>query len=604
MEAQGNSTATPGIPTATAISYASGLAGVNMPVDDISSNTLYTSIAFLFLVILVIRVLQKGSAHLRHLMSMGGSSQQQIYWSQERSPTWAWLKQNLLYAPLRHKRHNREVQLSKAYNMGTIPSRLHTVILLSYFVSNLAYCLLLDYTTDSKAAIVAEIRGRTGHLSAINMVILFIFAGRNNPLITLLGVSFDTFNLFHRWIGRVVILEAVAHTIAWGVNEHAAKGWDGINEAFQKSPFMQYGLVGTVAMLVILLQAPSVVRHAFYETFLHLHQVLALLALIGVFQHAKLGALPQTPFIAFIIFLWCYDRLARLARLLYRNFSFRKGVSKVTVEALPGEACRVTFYLPRPWSYNPGMHAYLYLPSISLHMSHPFSIAWSDTNSSLPTGSSEEKLPVTSSDFSLPSQPVTSISFICAKRTGMTAKLYQRALECPSRKLQITGLLEGPYGAPHSMPSYGTILLFAGGAGITHQIGHVRALLAAYHIGTTAARRITLVWTVRTDEQLNWIKPWMDEILAMPGRREALNILLFVTKPTGNQEYTSASERVKKFPGRPKPAWLVEEQWRKRVGAMVVGVCGPGALADDVRGAVRSLPQGGVVDFWEEAFTW
>ena len=81
-------------------------------------------------------------------------------------------------------------------------------------------------------------------------------------------------------------------------------------------------------------------------------------------------------------------------------------------------------------------------------------------------------------------------------------------------------------------------------------------------------------------------------------------MLLFITKPNEARAVRSASERVKMFPGRPKPQWLVEEAWRKRVGAMTVGVCGPGAFADDVRAAVRGVERGGVVDFWEEAFTW
>ena len=44
-------------------------------------------------------------------------------------------------------------------------------------------------------------------------------AGRNNPLIKLLDVSFDTWNLLHRWLGRIVVLESLAHTICWMVGK-------------------------------------------------------------------------------------------------------------------------------------------------------------------------------------------------------------------------------------------------------------------------------------------------------------------------------------------------------------------------------------------------
>ena len=456
-------------------------------------------------------------------------------------------------------------------------------------------------------AVLAELRGRSGHLSVVNMVGLFLLAGRNNPLIPLLRVSFDTFNLFHRWIGRIVIIEGVIHTCAWAANKAHVEGWDSINVAFRNDPFIQYGLLGTLAMVVILVQAPSAVRHAFYETFLHIHQFLAFLTLLGVYMHAKLGPLPQIPHMIAIIVLWSYDRLFRWLRILYRNVSWR-GMTKVTVEALPGEACRVTFELPRPWRHRPGTHTYAYLPAISLWMSHPFSIAWSDTRPTPYLSLEDEKLPSSIKDLDLenprPGRTATSFSLIMSKRTGMTASLYNRAAKAPGRILYLHGMLEGPYGGLESLHSYGTIMLFAGGVGITHQISHVRDLLEGYAAGTVAARQITLIWTVRSTEQLEWVRPWMDEILAMPGRREVLTIQLYVTKPTQSREIVSASARVVMLPGRPKPDVLVRKAFQERIGAMVVGVCGPGALADDVRASTRKVVGDGKCDFWEEGFTW
>lgn len=54
---------------------------------------------------------------------------------------------------------------------------------------------------------------------------LFILVGRNNPLIPLLGISFDTYNLIHRWFGRIVILEAICHTLAHLAKDGWGKAW-------------------------------------------------------------------------------------------------------------------------------------------------------------------------------------------------------------------------------------------------------------------------------------------------------------------------------------------------------------------------------------------
>ncbi|MCJ1232724.1 hypothetical protein MMC14_000677 [Varicellaria rhodocarpa] len=621
----GPTVASPQTPVQSVQPYTHGLAGVNLSLNNVSgfallpitalgiphnlfySYVLWSSMALLFIVIILIRLGQRANAHLRHLMSLHTTAEQQQYWTQDQQTYWPLIKKNLLYAPLRKKRHNREIQLSKAYNMGTIPSRLHSLLLSLYIISNIVYCALLDYHDKNRAGLFAELRGRTGHLAIVNMVGLVIFAGRNNPLIGLLRVSFDTFNLFHRWIGRIVILESIIHTIAWAVNKEWAAGPKGVSAAFWSDPFIQYGLLGTIAMSVILIQSLSVVRHAFYETFLHFHQALAIAAFVGVWFHCTLGKLPQIPFMIFILVCWSSDRFTRLARLIYHNFSFTRGVTTVRVEALPGEACRVTFYLRHPWIHRPGSHAYVYLPSISLWQSHPFSIAWAEYCAfNSPSPATKEKdgtLPHSTSDLVALTRP-NAVSFLISKRTGMTAALYNRASSCPLGILNLKGAVEGPYGGLESLHSYGTVLLFAGGVGITHQLNHVRDLLAGYAQHRVATRKIILAWTVRSTEALEWVRPWMDVILAMPYRRDVLQIDMFVTKPRSQNDIISASRTVQMHAGRVKVKVVLEREFEMRVGAMCVGVCGPGALADDVRSAARGCVGEGKVDFWEEGFTW
>ena len=609
-----------GTPTTDPGQYTHGLHGVRLGLDNLTSNGLYGTILVLCVLVLVVRLASRGNAHMRHLFSLAADADRQAYWTRDSNAWWPRVKTHLLYAPLRHKRHNREIQLSAAVNVGTIPSRLHTLILVVFLVSNVVYLCLLDYGNPSGASLTAELRGRSGHLGTLNMLALVLFAGRNNPLVRLLRISFDTFNLFHRWLGRIVVLEIVVHTLAWAANVHAAKGWDGIGAALAQKPFLQVGLAGTVAMLLILVQSPSAVRHAYYETFLALHQLLAFAAVLATYMHAKTGPLPQLPFAILIMIIWGYDRFVRLARFAWRNFAWRRSgagggarVTRAVVEALPGEACRVTFHLPRAWTPPPGAHVYAYLPSVSFWMSHPFSVAWStaptdaDADADAPHTPGSEK--AAAADAVLPPAPLTAhtVSLVMAARTGMTRHLYLRAAAAPSQTLNIAGFLEGPYGALESLHSYGSLVLFAGGIGITHLLPHLRDLLARCHppaARTVAARRVLLVWTVRDPRQLEWVRPYMNALLRMPARREVLRIQIFITRPGSARDVQSASERVLMFPGRPRPRVIVAEEFAQRVGAMSVGVCGPGALADDVRDAARAVSGRGKVDFWEEAFTW
>lgn len=68
-------------------------------------------------------------------------------------------------------------------------------------------------------------------------------AGRNNPLITLLGVSFDQFNLLHRWFGRIAVLEGLAHTVAHIWKNTSTKGADAAWSSIWASEFLLYGFI-------------------------------------------------------------------------------------------------------------------------------------------------------------------------------------------------------------------------------------------------------------------------------------------------------------------------------------------------------------------------
>jgi len=136
-------------------------------------------------------------------------------------------------------------------------------------------------------------------------------------------------------------------------------------------------------------------------------------------------------------------------------------------------------------------------------------------------------------------------------------------------------------------------------------VPHVRDLVAAYGNGGVAAtRRVVLVWTIQSPEHLEWIRPWMTEILAMERRREVLRIMLFVSRPRSTKEIHSPSATVQMFPGRPNVDTLLGIEMENQIGTLGVSVCGPGSLSDEVRRAVRNRQHMGSVDFVEEAFSW
>ncbi|KAK3723487.1 hypothetical protein LTR37_001739 [Vermiconidia calcicola] len=495
---------------------------------------------------------------------------------------WAMLKTHFIVAPLFRKRHNREFKLSAAMNVGTLPGRVQTFFLVGYCVMNAVTCFMHIDFSGGKARWLSDACSRTG---------------RNNPLIWLLGISFDSYNMIHRWIGRIVVLEAVLHGAFWmagEVHEEGDMGWTIIAQYMASPGIIMTGTIGVCAFIAILLQSPSIIRHAFYETFLGIHIVLVIVSIVVVWMHLE-GFPHQKRLLLPTILVWFIERAWRMVTLVRRNLS--NGVTKAEVEALPGDAVRVTLRIANPWKFRPGQHVYMYMPSVGLWTSHPFTLAWSQEDGI----SNEKALPVARQDL-LSTKP-TSMSLIIRRRTGFTETMWQKAERSPGGKFMTTAFVEGPYGS-QSFQSYGTVMLFAAGVGITHQVPHVRDLVAAYANGTCATRKVTLVWIIQSPEHLEWIRPWMTQILSMDKRRDILRILLFVTRPRSTKEIHSPSSSVQMFPGKPDVGALIDKEQEKQVGAMAISCCGTGSLSDDCRRAMRERCQETEIDFFEEAFSW
>ncbi|KAF2668466.1 hypothetical protein BT63DRAFT_277873 [Microthyrium microscopicum] len=514
-------------------------------------------------------------------------------------PPWLYgsLKKHLIDAPLFRTRHHREFRLSRAIDMGTLPSRAQLLFLVLYIgMTVLLTTFHIDYSAP-RAKVQVYLMKRTGLLAILNMLPLFLLAGRNNPLIYWTGITFDTYNLIHRWLGRITVGEMVTHAIIYIIKKHDAGGFPAFGKAIRTSTFNQSGLVAASAATLIFILAASPVRHAFYETFLTIHILLAVTVLAGTWMHMD-GYVRQRMLLKGIIAIWCIERGFRMIRIIYHNTG--NGGTTAEITALPGDAVRIKMRLARPWTFSPGQHAYIYLPRVGWWQSHPFSVAWSDEDEE-DTMSDKDSLPSTKLDII--ERRHDNIYFVIRRRTGFTEKLWHKAVAAPGGVFTTKAYAEGPYNE-QKLHSYGTVLLFAAGIGITHQVPHVRDLVRGYSQGTCAARKVVLVWVIQSPEHLEWIREWMTTILSLPGRREVLKIMLFVTRPKNTKEIYSPSSSVQMFPGKPNWQAIVDQEVAQAIGAIGVSVCGGGAVSDDIRRACRSWMGKVNIDFEEESFSW
>lgn len=193
-------------------------------------------------------------------------------------------KKHITTAPLFRKRHHRDLMISKKINMGSVPNRAQSIFVVGYVTAMLVLTFIhIDYSKPEKY-VHSYLMKRTGTLAVFNLLPLFLLAGRNNPLIMLCRISFDTYNLIHRWVGRTVLFEALLHATIYVIKKVHASGWQSIGKAV-KSPFVRQGSTAAVAAFLILLTTPAPFRRAFYETFLHVHQALAIALIVALWLH-------------------------------------------------------------------------------------------------------------------------------------------------------------------------------------------------------------------------------------------------------------------------------------------------------------------------------
>lgn len=343
-------------------------------------------------------------------------------------------------------------------------------------------------------------------------------------------------------------------------------------------------------------------RHAYYEVFLTLHRLGVAIAITGLYFHLAKHALPQLPWMYIIATLLALEYMIRAGRILYYNVSWKQCVwTQITIEALPGEATRVTFSLSRSWNANPGSHVQIYLPRIALWSSHPFSIAWLQSCGYAKLD--PEKLPSTIEDLRIEEGPST-VSCVIRARKGMTRKLFSLASKTHGDTVTLWGAVEGPYGGFHTLDWYGAVVLFAGGVGITQQLPFVQHLLLGHARNTASTRQILLVWCIPSIEVTDWIEPWLEEISAMENFPAVVRVRVYVSKenPT-DMAAQQLPDYIDVRRHRCDPQDVLDEEILAQADALAVSVCGPSGLNNSVREAVRRRLSLRDIDFFEESFS-
>lgn len=500
--------------------------------------------------------------------------------------------------------------------LGMIPTRAQSIVLFGYFIMNLVLCLVhYDFLTtyESHALNLSRYIGdRTGIISFAHFPIVFLFAGRNNFLQWCTGWSFDTFNTYHRWVSRMMILHAFIHSVAWS----AYCTIDGSYKTMFKTHYWNYGVAATVFGCIIIFQSARFFRTHSYEVFLVLHTLFAIAYTVGCVWHSYYMGWMQWIWAA--IAIWAFDRFLRLGRVAYNGICISDGKlfkSNIGADGIEGSVFKLSIKAPSAWTYKPGSHVYLHVfRPLTFWQSHPFTV------------------------YHSPNPSKAGELVLCAK----THKGLTRAMACDfashpnGYKEGFAVGLDGPYGHQHNLDHYDTVVFISGGIGVTATYSYAADMVSnglasnnfdAEKQGVAGGRpqHVIFVWVMRNESSLDWFGSEI-EFLSNSGE---VDVELYMTeKPAiefagdekkqpaiaGSSTSTDSdilpkTDKNKSYSvcgGRPDIEALVSSYIRGSIGSTAIMVCGPPGLNDSARHAVtQNLGAGsGRVDYFEEAFSW
>ncbi|WOO77784.1 60S ribosomal protein L22 1 [Vanrija pseudolonga] len=405
-------------------------------------------------------------------------------------------------APPRWRRFQRSAQTWLF--LGSFPKWLYGPDTIADGLCTLVYCALLFFFSINKSRWVGgqgNLANQMGVMAFSQLPLIILLVAKNNPVTLLTGITYQKLNFLHRAASRACLLCSWIHAIGW-----TPRVWE---KGHFSRGYIISGLIALFAFTMLWTTSFRLIRRVAWEFFIVTHIVFTLLFLIGaIFHWKRLMYWVWKPALG----LWVVDRLIRLARLYGANRQSGTGRTSAlgtsgncTVELLEWNVLRLTVRRHNiHWSA--GQHAFLSMPTItqSLHESHPFSFA------NVPDGRNDNAV------------------FIIKVHEGATKLLRDSMSDIVETRIPV--YIEGPYGAVHSLRHWDSVLLVAGGTGVTFCLSHLHDLVNRQH-GTEGPRRVRLVWHVRRRTDVLWVTPLLNKVASLASESKTeVRLDIFVTQ--------------------------------------------------------------------------
>lgn len=332
---------------------------------------------------------------------------------------------------------------------------------------------------------------RAGMLAVALMPWIVALSMKANLITMLTGIGHERLNVLHRWGGYLCLFLSLIHTIPFYVTPVWDEGGLAVFKSFFTGQYYIYGtgIAALVPLLFLCLHSLPFLRAWMYELFVALHVPVSIVFVGMMFWHCH-RYLTSWNYLFATVAIWLLSYCVRLFFLNWANprrFSWLIG-EESAVTILPENAVKVT--IPTQMKWRPGQYVYLRMPGISVFENHPFTIA-SLCSDDFPSDYGEQYR-----DMTLVFRPFG----------GFTRKVLNAAINDGPMKTY-RAFIDGPYGGmQRDLASFDTVILFAGGSGITAIVSQLLNLIKKMRDGKAVTKQVHVVWALKRPETMEWFK--------------------------------------------------------------------------------------------------
>ncbi|GKZ66059.1 hypothetical protein AnigIFM50267_010898 [Aspergillus niger] len=494
---------------------------------------------------------------------------------------------------------------------------------------------------------------RLGFLAFACLPWLWLFAGRNNIFIWGTGWDYQTFNLFHRHLARVTVIYAILHSISYTVKYLAYSPSKYYKDL--ETNWFRFGIVATILMSLLIPFSSATLRKRYYEVFLIIHILSAVVIVCALFIHISKFGTEYTPHLWPVVAIWSFDRLARLLRLVVTNIHVRSRrvsrtarstvsysdksdvlrieIQPATVPRTPRAGDVYYLYQPRSWRgwenhpFTLASWAYaqdgVKTPALEGSVSMPLADVKGEKGPQVKTLSAPAPAQLVATGGQIQVQPYQDEVVSTSGLSPPTLTFYVRPYEGWTKRLKEqclrsgyichpTLLVEGPYGHRVSLGEFEHVVMITGGTGISVATAYLQDLLGGSRgdgegsDGYGRSQQIDLHWTAR--EAALFGELCQRELAAVEGN-SVVQMRFYCSREQGLEglDREALGGRVVEKGRAPTRDIISKAAAEARVSCarVAVLVCGPVGMADEARKAVcEARKEYARVEYFEEVYGW